>query len=357
LIEIKQKGKKYTYPRNIVGAVARDNNFFGQQEFISKLWQILNTKNIFLNAPRRFGKTSVMYQMYDNPYKDWQVVHLELQHIASPDEFVNVLTSKTIKDTWKEEGSKFFENLGNKKILFLLDEFLYMLENFDEKLVPEFSKWFQEQRQNQSFRFLIASSISLNFYLKQQDIEDNFTDFVEVKIPSLSEKEAIGLIDEILLSENVHIGFNLKKKILDLVGTPVPYFIQMILAEVLNYYATSKEVLTEHKLIEIYTQRILGPDCKQYFNYFFQRLSRHTFEFQHVAYRLLKELSEKEYVPYQELFELYKETSLKDDKVEFEAILTYLEDEFYIQKDEAKDTYSFFCKILKDWWQRHGRKV
>jgi hypothetical protein len=59
-------------------------------------------------------------------------------------------------------------------------------------------------------------------------------------------------------------------------------------------------------------------------------------------------LSEKEYVPYQGLFELYKETSGKDDKVEFESILTYLEDEFYIRLDEAKEAYSFFCKILKD---------
>lgn len=176
-------------------------------------------------------------------------------------------------------------------------------------------------------------------------------------IPPFYKEEAIEFIDEILLSGNVRLGLNLKKKILDLVGPPVPYFIQLILAEVLNYYATSQEPLTEQGLEQIYFQRILGPDCKQYFHYFFERLGGHLFEFRKVAYRLLKELSEQEYVPYQELRELYKETSGRDDKVEFEGILTYLEDEFYIKRDEAEKTCSFFCKILKDWWQRHGRKV
>ncbi len=364
LIEIKNTARKYTYPRNIVGAVARDNNFYGRQEFILQLWETLHTKSIFLSAPRRFGKTSIMYRMYDHPSNNWQVTHLELQHIESPAEFVSVIikslnpdsTTEATEGTWKEEGSRFFESLGQEKILFLLDEFLYMLKNF-KVLVSEFSEWFQSQRQSASnCRFLIASSDSLNFCLKQHGIKEDFPDFVEKRIPPLSKEEAIGFIDEILLSENIRLGLNLKERILDLVGTPVPYFIQLILAEVLNYYATSQVPLSEEVLEKIYSERILGPDCKQYFHYFFEQLSMHPFEFRNAAGRLLKELSARNYVDYQELWELYKESSGKEDSVEFESILTYLEDEFYIKKDEDR-TYSFFCSILKDWWQRNRWKV
>lgn len=360
LKNIKKNSQKYIYPRNIVGAVARDNNFYDREEFIQDLWKILSTKNIFLSAPRRFGKTSIMYHLFDNPKEPWRVVHLELQHIPSPERFIlelqqqfsSLFTLQQIptRETWRNDGKGFFESISQEKIIFLFDEFLYMLENFKKnELVSEFSKWFLSQRQaNPNCRFLIASSYSLNFCLKQYRIADDFPDFEEKRIPPFSHNTALEFIDELLLSENKYLEANLKEKILELVGIPVPYFIQIIMAEILN----SKKPLTEQKIEEIYKQRILGPDCKQYFYYFFQRISTQGFDFQKIAYGLLKELSVCDYLSYSQLWELYKEISRREDKIEFESILAYLEDEFYINKDNGN--YSFFCKVLKDWWRRQG---
>lgn len=165
LNNIKKNSRKYIYPRNIVGGVARDNNFYDRQDVIQNLWQILPAKNIFLSAPRRFGKTSIMYHLYDNPMEGWKVVHLELQHIAFPEKFVaglqqlsEVLSPTEVlppllatqpekpptKDTWKEDGKRFFESISQGNVLFLFDEFLYMLENFkgNELNIADFSKWF-----------------------------------------------------------------------------------------------------------------------------------------------------------------------------------------------------------------------
>ena len=149
LNNIKKNNQKYIYPRNIIGGVARDNNFYNREGIIQELWEILPAKNIFLSAPRRFGKTSIMYHLLDNPKETWRVVHLELQHIASPEKFVAELikvlpllaTQPVItKDTWKDDGKRFFETISQRKVLFLFDELLYMLENFKEKeIVSDFS--------------------------------------------------------------------------------------------------------------------------------------------------------------------------------------------------------------------------
>jgi len=127
--------------------------------------------------------------------------------------------------------------------------------------------------------------------------------------------------------------------------------LQLILSEVLNCKS-----LTEQELEKIYSEKILRPDYKPYFHYFFERLANHPFEFRKVAYRLLKELSQQEYLSYQGLWELSKEILGKDDREGFEDVLAYMEDEFYIRKS-SDNTYSFFCKILKDWWQRHKREM
>lgn len=181
------------------------------------------------------------------------------------------------------------------------------------------------------------------------DLTFDFPDFEVKIIPPFSHNAALEFIDELLLSENKRLEANLKEKILGLVGIPVPYFIQIILTEILN----CKEPLTEQGIEKIYQERILGPDCKQYFHYFFQRLSSQGFDFQKIASWLLKGLSGYEYLSYSQVWELYKEISGKGDNMDFEKILAYLEDEFYINKDNGN--YSFSCKVLKNWWQRHGQ--
>jgi len=51
----------------IAGSPARDADFWFRKEFREKLWVSLKKHNVLLLAPRRTGKTSVMYRMLDDP--------------------------------------------------------------------------------------------------------------------------------------------------------------------------------------------------------------------------------------------------------------------------------------------------
>ncbi|MEW6618148.1 MAG: hypothetical protein AB1422_02155 [bacterium] len=379
LLSLKQ-GKRYIYPNNIVGAVVRGDNFYNREEFIEGLWEKLKTENIFLSAPRRFGKTSCMYYLYDHPKPAWQTLHLELQHIHHPKGFVAEMIARfctqeknrgfeeiiemynpsgmdnlslkmqieeMVKDnTWQKMGEDFLGKLleripNHSYFLLLFDEFIYMMENFKKEEASSFAEWFFEQRKKNKLRFLIASSVCLNQYLKSHSLDRFFNDFIEVKIPPLSKDEALRFIDELLLSKKIRIKDEVKEEVFNLVGQGVPYFIQMLLCEV-------KEKITPEEIKRIYQEKILGPDYKQYFFYFFQRLQSHPYIF---LAGLLKRLSLEDKVSESQLFEWYKEYSGKEDKEDFREILTYLSDEFYVEKDN-EGKYSFFCKILKDWWRR-----
>ena len=85
--------------RNIVGPPVRDDDLFGREEFIDLLWEKLQTTNILLAAPRRFGKTSVMYHLLDHPRDGYKIIHLDLERITEPVNFVIELLEKIDQDS------------------------------------------------------------------------------------------------------------------------------------------------------------------------------------------------------------------------------------------------------------------
>ncbi|HIE53478.1 MAG TPA: hypothetical protein EYP85_17130 [Armatimonadetes bacterium] len=56
--------------RNTVGPPVRSEDFYDREEFVNRLWDRLDRNHVLLAAPRRFGKTSVMYRLIDAPRGD-----------------------------------------------------------------------------------------------------------------------------------------------------------------------------------------------------------------------------------------------------------------------------------------------
>jgi uncharacterized protein len=50
---------------NIVGPVVRRENCYGREQIVEIIWKKLKNGNVLLAAPRRFGKTSIMYRLID----------------------------------------------------------------------------------------------------------------------------------------------------------------------------------------------------------------------------------------------------------------------------------------------------
>ena len=78
----------------IVGSVVRDDDFWFRGEFLAELWSWLEKHNVILVAPRRIGKTSVMYRLLDLPKDDWLVVHLNVEELRTPDEFLIICSMR-----------------------------------------------------------------------------------------------------------------------------------------------------------------------------------------------------------------------------------------------------------------------
>ena len=68
--------------KNIVGKPVSGENFFPRNAIIERIYRKLEGgDNLFMSAPRRVGKTSIMYWLKDNPRKNYAFIYLNTEAI------------------------------------------------------------------------------------------------------------------------------------------------------------------------------------------------------------------------------------------------------------------------------------
>jgi len=70
---------------NRVGPPVTGDDFFNRETFVGQVSDKLREGNhILLAAPRRFGKTSIMYKLMQQPLWEYHVVHIDLEGLLTP---------------------------------------------------------------------------------------------------------------------------------------------------------------------------------------------------------------------------------------------------------------------------------
>lgn len=393
---------------NRVGALVRGGDFYGRDALVDLIWQKLRNGNILLAAPRRFGKTSVMYRLIDEPRYDFKVVHADLEHMSEPAELISQLTVQLAQDTrltkiakalsyfpstlwtkfkstfsevdllkvrlrlreelrphWQESGEELFKRIAKSEttIVFVLDEFAMMIDRMARS--PEHRqeaktmlRWLRAVRQSpatKNVRFLIAGSIGIGHVLNELGEISAINDFEQVQIEPFTPKVALGLLSELARSQKIALSNPCKDKMLQLIGTHVPYFIQVLFSEVAKAHGQDRAAITPEKIEEVYRDKVLGVECKTYFEHYYGRLREYYRPQEEKAIkRILRELAVIEHLTRDACYQLYRENvDNKSDVEEFNRLMTNLENDFYIRCDPVSLRYEFASKLLRDWWLRH----
>jgi hypothetical protein len=353
-----------------VGPPARGDDFYGRESLIELIWEKLESNHILLASPRRFGKTSVMLNLLDNPRDKFYVIHFDLEPVTEPVDFIVTLLDKLrydekirnvlkkggkglrkfledinfniningvdfriglkdkIQKTWKEIGSEIFSKLESmeQKIILIFDEFALMIENFlddrlEENEVREYLRYDFERFEISEFEDIETAKSFLNFLLK---------------------------------GKRVKISNPAKAELLYLIGPPIPYFIQVFVSQIINKYSGRNKQARKNDINSIYENEILGVTCKSYFQIYYDRLKHYDKQNENTAKVILKNLAVVGEVKRTELYQVYlKETQQTKNVDGFNNLMSDLENDFYIKFIPQNETYIFFSKILKDWWRRY----
>ena len=384
--------------RNIVGPPVSGEDFWDREEVIELIGNSLKKQSVLLSAPRRFGKTSIMRKIYEDSM-DYLPIFIDVEGLERPEEFISILISEVyeknkdlkdnflknigikileridkidiwklrislkenLKENWFELGRELFKTLkiSEKPILFLIDEIPLMIRNIkDKEIAKSFLHWLRGLRQmpeiSDKTRWVFGSSIGFNYVIKNVGTTSEvINDLKTIRIAEFERSQAEGFIKK-LIYEEIEIK-DLDSSIIDgilhKVGTPIPFFLQVIINELINLVKGGR-FLSPDLIKDAYDQ-MLSPWNRSYFEHYYERLAiYYEPQMARVVKKMLSLIAKKDTVNETELLELFrKETEGKEDEDTFSLILSDLENDFYVVK---RDTYyQFSTKLLKDWWNRY----
>ena len=290
---------------NRAGPPVRGADLFGRERFVSLLWRKLEAGHILLAAPRRFGKTSVMYRLIDQPIDDYKIIHADLEYFQEASDLIMELIVKISADTklgrlldglgtvskdiwagllnavsevevfelklklkeqlhpnWQENGRLLLKRVSDsgQPVLFILDEFPMMIDRMarlegrrDEAIT--LLRWLRAMRvspEMKNVRFLIAGSIGIDSVLNGLGEISAINDFEKLRLEPFPPDTAAEFLTALAKTDNLPLSEACKQKMVELIGVLVPYFLQILFSEVSKEYMLGGTEITPEKIERIY---------------------------------------------------------------------------------------------------------
>ncbi len=391
-----------------IGNVVRSNEFFDREELVRSIWLTLETDSVLLAAPRRVGKTSIMFRLLDRPAKGWKVVLLDAQTFSTCEDLVAELVIKLsrmhsnrrgflrklfadfketiaemeiwklriklrekLKGRWRDDGEAALLDAasGADRLLLIVDELPVMLHKMMQceasaREAQGLLDWLRFLRLhpdlNTGLRMLVGGSIGLPRIASYLGSSHKINDLLQTEVGPFGRETARDLVRELLASRGIELGTEVMEAFLDQVGTFVPIFLQILAACVANEIRERKAEPTPELVRECYNTRAMGPEYRLSFEDYFERLSRYyTAKEAQAARRVLRELAvATDPVPCNALLAAYFDELGDDaDQSRFELLLTWLRDDFYVDHDPETDEVTFKSTWLRDWWRHHHARI
>ncbi|MGE5343709.1 MAG: hypothetical protein ACM3SY_19745 [Candidatus Omnitrophota bacterium] len=400
-------------PELVIGNVPRGEDYFGQEDFIESIWARLKKDNVLLVAPRRFGKTGAMYQLFDSPRGDFIPIYLDVEYITSVSDFMVELIAKLIKkhpllqfNKTLGKGFKKLEKLTkilpgnidlgaikveirektdiqkkwhdyaeqiqslltkkNSPILLIIDEFPIMM-NHILKTNPEEAKqllyWFRAVRiaPESMTRFVIGGSINLVSTLDHNGLVDTINDISPLKLSAFTSDTAKRFIKEIFFSKGISYTEEVGNVILEMIGEPIPYLLSVFLTAIIDKARISKHDITIQSVKEAFEDDLLGGSTSAVFLHYHSRLEKYPYYSDtetRAAKAILGTLSRSDKpVKKDTLYQVFLKAATLDpgsqSHEDFGRLMIKLDNDFYLTSKDEK--YAFYSKVLRLWWKaRYG---
>jgi len=382
----------------IVGQAVRNSDFWDRTDELEDIWDAIESgSHILISAPRRVGKTSIMYKVLDEPKTNYIPVYIDTEsadsqnefwqklfHALMEEDFVNGLKNsaktlwsklKTIKITkisatgvefgdgevldYKEAFKRLIKSLdSDKKLIIMIDEFAQTIENIikyeDEGIKSAISllKAHRELRQDikfsQKVTVIYAGSIGLESVVAKMDAIKHINDLNSIKISPLSLSEAQEFTKQLFANNNINVTDDGIIYLLEKIEWLIPFYIQLIAQEIKKLHR--KEPKVTPQMIE---QAI--DNSLQHRQHFETWLSKIKTAFKNNDYLFAKEIlntiSENMSMESRNIANIAAKHSLNDDDAK--EIIHSLIYDGYINNNDNPREYRFNSAILRMWWNKN----
>lgn len=392
---------------NIVGSTVQDEDFFDRKRELARLSERLEVDNVLLLAPRRVGKTSLMYRLRDDARRRGDLaIYLSVSDVTTEFALIQKLYEaaqtlapakkaiigigkgplgrfvKRIKrlgfmsasieliddaqDQWAELGNALARVLNQleKRCLLLIDElpvFVLALLRQDPTAgrARTFLNWFRQLRidplTSKRIRWLIAGSIGLDTVTQRMHLSDTINDlYLFNDLGAFSDDVADAFLDELGKSYHIPLSRPVKRHIRSRIGWLIPYHLQIFFAA-LRDHCGDRDSKPGLAAVDRAYETLLSPGKKAYFDYWSQRLAEELGPPDDLqALDLLNAVARNPDGEAQEILRSILRRHIPKDDERRDQHLRYLLDALtsdgYLVLDSGR--YQFRSFLLRDFWLR-----
>jgi hypothetical protein len=389
--------------KTVIGNPARKDRYFKRESIREKIAESLyGDANILISAPRRIGKTSIIYNLYDQPLDGYYPIFIEVESISDSNTFFKEITRKIfdldqienftgmtrkalksakeilskikkfnidlkgefsieVKDEqqpdYYEEFTEILSaiDLDGLKILLLIDEFPVAVENISNKhgsdVAIEFLKLNRKLRQDHKtadkIQFVYTGSIGLYTIVKGLGATGEINDLYEIRIPQLNNEEATDLIYGLLHKydpQKIEAEYLLEK-----IEWRIPFYIQLLTNEIKDILYENENMEGKELIDKAFEELIQHVNI--YFDHFRTRLNKilqkNELDF---AKKILAIISEEKGLDIKLIPDIAKEFDVQDSRMKIIEILKY---DGYINNNDDKNVFRFNSPIMREWWLKN----
>jgi transcription termination factor NusB len=376
--------------------------YFPRQKIVNKIVRRLrNGENLLLSAPRRIGKTTILKYLEENHSDDQIIKYIIVQSVNTQEEFFKHILNELLDDkeilagiqgylkqassTVRRYASKIKDikiagssiHLDNepidyysecikliesfktdKQIVIFIDEFPDTLNNILEQdgrlMAINFLQKNRDLRMkfsDKDLKFVYTGSTGLKNVVRKFDKLDLINDIKTVDVPTFSKDEAKELIQRLVIGfqnemETFRVSNEVIEYILEKITWKLPYYMQMIVDGLFEYYEDNEKMITK-QIVDIILSNIVKSKS-DYFDYFENWKGRLKKAFKNQDYtfaiNVLSYISKNETIKYEVFFDLSVKYEVNDSRY----ILDVLQHDGYISENNKQ--YGFNSILLKEWW-------
>lgn len=386
--------------KNIIGQPARGENFYGREREIKRIENSLaNNNNIQITAPRRVGKTSILWYLLDNAYADRRYVYIDTESINDENTFYKKLLTEIIRSNVISEQDSFWGKLkagANKalarvksinvpggggitlndteehhyldeltnlllgyceeesiELILLIDEFPITIENIRELSEAKAIAFLQGNRSlrmnpgiAEKVRFIYTGSIGLNATVSKIGATASINDLNAIPIDALDEDAALDFLQRLLQPAGRTCSQETGMHLLASIEWYIPFHIQLIVQELITISKPADAITVT--MIDRAIDNIIDLRNQHHFDHYYTRLKKQFKDDSYkYAFRILTEIATHGTLQRTVAFDIAVGMKVEEG---FRSILNALEYDGYIHQSADNKSYSFNSPIVRRWW-------
>jgi hypothetical protein len=313
----------------------------------------------------------------DSVAKGWDFLKgliSNVERIEAYDFKIQLRKKENLNENWQERAYQLIDRVihSNNKVLFIIDELPDMLNNMldcseqDGSGYTPFLHWFRKTRElsiKANVRWLIGGSVNLVAVLDQKGNVRLINDLKPEVLHPFTKEEVDGFVTQMLNKEKVLFDRTVIPAVNDLLGSPIPYFLQMLTQELCRAWRRNpSRPIDSQTVTEVFNKILLGEMARDKLQHYRARIDVHYApEEREATCKLLNKLSlSPDGISRRAFYNLYARIEEKKSvprkstvlNLAFQRLLLHLQSDFYIE--EVKDgRFDFASRLIKTWWKKY----